>query len=152
MHVQRIRDFYAGLLFMGFGIGAMVLCTGYQIGNAARMGPGYFPFALGAVLTLLGLAVCLRSLARGRGARGTRSIPWKPLVLVLSSVILFGLLLRPLGLICSTAVLVLVSSMASAEFRKAEAMVNTLVLLAIVLTCFVYFLKFQIPVLPAFLG
>jgi len=151
MHIKRTKDFKAGLIFMFFGIASAVISGSYQIGTSAKMGPGYFPFALGGVLTLLGLVISLRSLSRGEGMRKARSFRAKPLVLVLSSVVLFGLLLRPLGLVLSTMILIIVSSLASDEFKKKEAILNAFVLLAIVLIVFVYFLKFQIPVWPSFL-
>jgi len=151
MHIKRTKDFKAGLIFMFFGIASAAISGSYQIGTSANMGPGYFPFALGGVLTLLGLVISLSSLSRGEGTRKARSFRAKPLVLVLSSVVLFGLFLRPLGLVLSTVILIIVSSMASEEFKKKEAILNALVLLAIVLIVFVYFLKFQIPVWPSFL-
>jgi len=151
LHINKIKDFKAGLIFIFFGIASMVFSASYQIGTSAKMGPGYFPFALGGVLTVLGLVIALRSTSRGEGARKARSFRAKPVVLVLSSVVLFGLLLRPLGLIFSTVILIIVSSMASDEFKKKEAILNAFVLLAIVLFIFVYFLKFQIPVWPFFL-
>ena len=152
MQINKIKDFKAGLIFIFFGIGAMVFSMGYQIGTSAKMGPGYFPFALGGVLTVLGLVISLRSLSRGEGARKARSFRVKPVLLVLSSVVLFGLLLRPLGLVFSTVILIFISSMASDEFKKKEAILNALVLLAIVLIIFVYLLKFQIPVWPSLLA
>lgn len=152
MHIRKTKDFKAGLLFLSFGIAAMVLSTKYQIGTSARMGPGYFPLVLGGVLTVLGLVVLLGSLSKGEGTRKVRSFRVKPVVLVLSSVVAFGLLLQPLGLVLSTMVLIMTASMASDEFRKKEALLNTFALLAIVLIVFVYFLHFQIPVLPSFVA
>lgn len=152
LHIKNSKDFFAGLVFLFFGIGAMVFATGYQIGTAARMGPGYFPFLLGGVLLGLGLAISLRSLSWGEATR--KKLPWavKPALFVLSSVILFGLLLRPLGLLLSTVILILVSSMASHEFRLKESILNAFALLFLVLVIFVYFLSFQIPLWPSFLG
>lgn len=152
MHIKKTKDFKAGLLFMFFGVAAMGISATYRIGTAARMGPGYFPFALGGVLTVLGLVVSLGSLARGQEKRETRPFRAKPLVLVISSVTLFGLALQPLGLVFSTLMLVLVASTASDEFKKKEAIPSAFVLLAIVLIVFVYLLDFQIPVLPAFVA
>lgn len=151
MQIKRSKDFKSGILFMFFGIAAMVFSARYQIGTSAKMGPGYFPFALGGVLAALGLVVMLASISTGKGEGKPSSFPRKPLLLVLSSVVLFGLLLRPLGLVVSTVILIILSSMASDEFRKAEAALNAFVLLVIVLTVFVHFLKFQIPVWPFFL-
>lgn len=152
MHIKNSKDFYAGLLFIFFGVAAMVLSLGYTIGTAARMGPGYFPFVLGGLLTALGLLIAGKGLSKGKGTRDAQPFRPKPVVLVLASVVLFGLLLRPLGLVLSTIILVFVASMASDEFRKTEAMISSLVLLSIVLISFVYFLNFQIPVWPSFLS
>ncbi len=152
IHIRNTKDFYAGLVFMFFGIGAMVFAPGYQIGTAARMGPGYFPFALGGMLTMLGLVNSLRSISGREGRRKGISFRVKPAVLVLSSVVLFGLLLRPLGLVLSTLILVLISSKASYEFKMRAAILTAFVLLIIVLIIFVYFLQFQIPVWPSFLA
>lgn len=151
LHIRNSKDFFAGLVFLFFGIAAMVFATGYQIGTAARMGPGYFPFLLGGVLFGLGLVTSLRSLSRGEPTRKRLPLTIKPALFVLSSVTLFGLLLRPLGLLLSTLMLVVVSSMASHEFRIKESILNAFVLLLMVLIIFVYFLNFQIPLWPSFL-
>jgi len=152
MHIKNTKDFYAGLVFLLFGIPAMILSRWYQIGTAAKMGPGYFPFLLGGLLTALGLVILLRSLSKEEGTKEVLTFHVKPAFLVLSSVVLFGLLLRPLGLLLSTVLLVIVSSKASFEFKLKEAILNALVLLAIVLIIFIYLLKFQIPVWPSFLA
>jgi len=152
MQIRNHKDFNAGLLFLFFGIASTVSSRSYSIGTAAKMGPGYFPFALGLMLVLLGLVISLRSLSKGREVRKKALIKVRPVFFVLSSVVLFGLLLLPFGLILSTILLILISSMASEEFKMRVAILNALVLLIIVLIIFVYFLQFQIPVLPAFLS
>jgi hypothetical protein len=73
-----------------------------------------------------------------------------PLAIVLLSVFLFSQILKPLGLLLSTALLVVMVSKASHEFRWREALVNAAALVVVVLAVFVYFLKFQIPVWPSF--
>jgi hypothetical protein len=150
MHIRHAKDFYAGLLFVAFGAAAMMFASGYRIGSAARMGPGYFPFVLGGVQVLLGLVLLGRSLSRTpRGTEGI-SIGVRPVILVLSSIVLFGLFLRPLGLLLCTILLVMGSSMASREFRAREALLNALALTGVVLVIFVWFLNYQIPVWPWF--
>jgi len=152
MRIHRLKDFYTGLLFLFFGASAMALATGYQIGNAAKMGPGYFPFALGALLAALGIILLIRSLREAKEPKERPSFQVKPLALVLSSVVLFGLVLRPLGLLGSTVLLVLLSSMGSHEFRMKEALWNAAVLVLIVFVVFVCFLEFQVPFWPLFLA
>jgi hypothetical protein len=130
----------------------MVMTSGLTIGSAAKMGPGYFPFALGLLLAGLGVALVSRSLVRAEAPQLWPSMQLKPLAIVLLSVFVFSLVLKPLGLLLSTAFLVITVSKASHEFRWRETLVNAAVLVVIVSTIFVYFLKFQIPVWPAFIA
>jgi hypothetical protein len=144
------RDILTGFLFMFFGIGAMVLSVSYRIGTAAKMGPGYFPFVLGGLQVALGLFVLIRSLSTGEEETKKLSFRVKPTLLVLSSVVLFGLFLERLGLLPCTVLLIIGSSMASDEFRMREAILSAGVLIIVVLLVFVFFLKFQIPLWPSF--
>jgi hypothetical protein len=66
--------------------------------------------------------------------------------------VIFSLILRPLGLLLSTAVLVVLAGKASHEFRWKETLMNAAVLVGIVLLVFVYFLEFQVPIWPWFLA
>ena len=52
--IRNPKDFWAGVLFVAVGIAAIVLGSRYNLGTAARMGPGYFPRILGMLLILLG--------------------------------------------------------------------------------------------------
>jgi hypothetical protein len=150
LRIRHPKDFLTGALFLGFGAGAMVLSAGLTIGTAAKMGPGYFPFALGAFLIVLGAVLLLRSVTAAAGLHEWPALRLRPLAIVLLSVVLFGQLLRPLGLLLSTVGLVVLASRASHEFRWPEALLNAAVLVAIVLVVFVYFLEFQIPIWPSF--
>ena len=60
--IRHPKDFYSGLIFIAFGIGAIVIGSNYALGTAARMGPGYFPRMLGILLIVLGAALSLRAL------------------------------------------------------------------------------------------
>jgi hypothetical protein len=152
MHIRHPKDFLTGTMFIFFGVAAIVLSTDLTIGNAAKMGPGYFPFVLGGFLAALGVLILLRSVLWATGSHAWPVLHFKPLALVLSSVVFFGLLLRPLGLIGATLVLVIVCSRASHEFRWKEALLNATVLVIVVLVVFVYFLDFQVPVWPSLLA
>jgi hypothetical protein len=152
MRIRHPKDFCSGVMFMLFGAAAIFFAADYTIGSAAKMGPGYFPFALGALLAALGVALLLRSVFWSKGSQEGPAFHLKPLVLVLSSVVLFGLLLRPLGLLVSTTMLVVVSSLASHEFRWEEALLNAAVLIVVVLVVFVYLLEFRVPVWPSFMA
>jgi hypothetical protein len=113
--IRSPKDFGAGLLYAGFGVAAMLMAQGYGMGSASRMGPGFFPTVLGALLLLIGAASLVRSLFTAGTAIGT--ISWKGAALVTAGTVLFGVLLRPAGLVPALVVLILVSASASSRFR-----------------------------------
>src|SRR5437879_13720115 len=93
--IRHPKDFFAGLIFVAFGIAAIVIGSNYPLGTAARMGPGYFPRILGILLILLGAALTLRALRLKGG-----SLPrwkWRPTLVVSGSVVLFGLIVTHVG-------------------------------------------------------
>jgi uncharacterized membrane protein YqjE len=148
--IRHPKDFAAGLMFIAFGVAAIAIGAGYPLGVAARMGPGYFPRILGILLIVFGIALALRSL-RSTGAMITLESP-RPLLIVLGSVVLFGVTVEHLGLVISTVLLIVTSSAASTEFRWKEALASSLVLAALSVAGFVWGLGLQFSVWPAFLG
>ena len=62
MLIRSPKDFWAGLLFVALGVLAITVGSRYNLGTAARMGPGYFPRILGMLLVVLGVIITLRGL------------------------------------------------------------------------------------------
>ena len=146
--IKHPKDFWAGILYIAFGVAAITIALNYPAGSAGRMGPGYFPRALGTILIALGLFLALRAL-RLQGP--ALSFPaFKPLLVIIGSVVVFGIAAPPLGLVVATILLVIVSSAASDEFRWKEAVVSSLILAAFTVAAFAYGLQLQLPVWPAF--
>ncbi|MEM5427263.1 tripartite tricarboxylate transporter TctB family protein [Cupriavidus oxalaticus] len=152
MRIRSQKDFASGLMFILVGFGFSWVARGYSMGTAAKMGPGYFPFWLGIVLALLGVLVLWGSLSSKAEEDSLARWDIKTLLWILGSVVLFGLLLKPLGMVLSVLVLVLVSSMASHEFSWKGAILNSIILVLISLGAFVYGINLQMPVWPAFLA
>jgi Tripartite tricarboxylate transporter TctB family len=144
--VRSPKDLLAGLLFIAVGIAAIALAAGYTLGTAARMGPGYFPRILGILLITLGAVLALRSLKlSGAPLPGWK---WRPVIVVLGSVVVFGLIVTRVGLVLSTVLLIAMASAASHEFRPKEAAISGLLLAALVVGVFVVGLKLQLPIWP----
>jgi hypothetical protein len=134
--VRSEKDLWAGLLYLGFGLSAVVIARDYGMGTALKMGPGYFPTVLGALLVLIGILAVIRSFVVRDAPIGAFAI--KGLVLIVGSVLVFGLLVRGAGLAVALPVLVVMSAFASIHFRWKPA-----ILLAAGLTvfCVLVFLK-----------
>jgi len=50
LNIRNKKDFGAGIMYMVFGLFFALNALNYKMGTAAKMGPGYFPFWLGALL------------------------------------------------------------------------------------------------------
>jgi hypothetical protein len=144
--IRNPKDFWAGLLFVGLGFFALYLGSSYTLGTAARMGPGYFPRILGILLIVLGMIIVLNGL-RGFG----EAIPawkWRPTIVVLGSVVLFGLIVAKIGVAIGTVILILTASAASHEFRPKEAIFSGVFLAALSVGVFIIALHLQLPIWP----
>ena len=144
--IRHPKDFWSGLLFVGLGAFALIYGSKYTLGTAARMGPGYFPRILGILMIVLGALLALRAL-RLRGDR----IPgwkWRPTLLVLGSVVVFGAIVKLVGMAIATVILILMASAASHEFRPKEALIAGVFLAALAVGVFVVGLNLQLPIWP----
>lgn len=152
MKIKSQKDFWAGLMFLVVGAGFAWGATNYSFGVAARPGPGYFPFGLGVLTALLGAFILFESLVvETEDGDPIGSWAWKPLIVVVVSVVLFGLMLPRLGLLLSLPVLIALVSLAGDEFHWKEVLFNTIVLTIGSWVIFIWGLKLVIPVFPPFI-
>lgn len=146
--IRNPKDFWAGVLFVCLGAGTVLIGSAYKLGTAAEMGPGYFPRVLGILLIVLGSLVCLFGLKQD--GEPIKKWHWRPTVIVLGSLILFGFIVSHLGVVLSTLLLIFVSSMASKEFRFKESLILGVFLAILVVSVFIIGLKLQLPIWPTF--
>jgi hypothetical protein len=149
MKIKNAKDFWAGLIFIAFGLFFFLVARNYEMGTATRMGPAYFPTVLGGLIAVLGSIVFLRSLVVKGG--NVPSMSLRPLFFITISLILFGYLLRPLGLVLALALLVFVSAFVGHEFKLKEALFLSVALIILSVLVFVMGLGLPFPVWPRFL-
>ena len=148
--IKGPKDFWAGLMFIGFGGFFMVWALAhYQMGSAVRMGPAYFPAVLGGLLVFLGILVLIESFAMA-GPPVPRFM-FRPLVLISAGCVLYGYLMKPLGLVLATAVLVFISAFGGHEFKWREVTILYVILVVFSLLVFVKGLTLPFPICPAFI-
>lgn len=152
MQLRNKQDFWSGVMFIVLG-GAFALgSTQYSMGTAARMGPGYFPFWLGVIMAALGLIILISSVRAKAEKVDIAPFDFKILGIITASQLVFAVALRPLGLIISIILLVLVSSYASHEHRLKSSIINAIFLTILCYFSFITGLKLVFPIWPAFLG
>jgi Tripartite tricarboxylate transporter TctB family len=146
MKIRAPKDFWAGLMFLAFGVGFAWVAQNYQMGTSVRMGPAYFPTVLGGILALIGIAIVIQSLATTGGP--VPKFYFRPLVLIVFAVVVFGILLKPLGLVLSLAILVGIGAFGGFEFKSKEVAILYVVLAIFSVWVFVKGLGLPIPVWP----
>ena len=197
MQIKNGKDFWAGLMFMGIGLGFIIVSTNYPMGTAVRMGPSYFPTVLGGIQVALGAIIFLRAfvskihhninvfpfrwllvLAGGViAAIGYMAQDWftamgkfgavvqegfyavglfliigafgpRPLFVILCSVVAFGYLLKPFGLVLATGVLIFASAWGGHEFKFREVLILFVSLAVFSVVTFIYGLQLPINLWP----
>lgn len=162
MIVKSQKDFFSGLMFMVVGVGfAWGAYSGYTVGNSQRMGPGFFPLALGVLLTLLGTVIALKALVVPTpDGDKIGAFAWKPLIFIILANLVFGAMigglpsvgLPPMGLVLGIYALTLIACLAGDAFNLKEALILGTILAVLSYLAFIVLLKLQFPVWPVLGG
>ena len=170
MKIKSERDFWSGMMFLVVGVVFAIGAMNYSMGPAcpandpcatslwarlsqlsAHPGAGYFPLGLSILVTLLGAVVLFKSLTiESDGGDPIGKIAWRPLIVIIVAIALFGVMLEPLGLAITVPVLIVIASLAGDEFHWKGVTVAAIVLTIGSWAIFVWGLKLTIPVLPWF--
>jgi hypothetical protein len=159
--IKSQKDFFSGLMFMAVGIAFAWGATTYNVGEAARMGPGYFPLMLGIVLAALGGFIIFESLVvQTEDGEPIGAWAWRPLAFIILANLAFGIMigglpsigLPPMGMVVAIIVLTFISALAGDRFNTKEVAILSVVLAIGSYLAFILLLKLQFPVWPWFVG
>lgn len=143
---RDIRDVVGGLAMMALGVFVgWYAYSEYEIGQLNRMGPGFFPVWLGGILAVLGFFIALPAFFRkGRAL----SVDIKTLVFVTVSIVVFASLLKVLGILITTFIAVMISSMAKGGVSWKARVLVALGISATTWLVFIFGLGMILPVFP----
>lgn len=143
MKLPDSKDFWSGVMLIAIGAAALYIGRDYPFGTALRMGAGFFPIVLGAMLVLFGVYFVARGLRSGDRIEGN----WSPRALVILPLafVLFGVLMQHTGFVPALLVLVVGSAMAGTEFRLVEVLVLAVLLTAMCVALFIWALGLPYP-------
>lgn len=160
------KDYYAGGLMTAIGLGVIYRGIDYQVGSLTQMGPGFFPVALGVVLTLTGAAIALGALrtarlrtrrTAGSDARGLHAATGNPDAPTNASLDLRGPVCIALGIVAfvvfgqyggllpATFAVVFISALGDRQNSLFAALLLALVMVAIAFVVFWWALQVQLP-------
>jgi hypothetical protein len=152
MKIKSQRDFWSGLMFVVVGAAfAWGALQEYSFGTSAQPGPGYFPFGLGILLAILGSLVLFKALTlESEGGDPVGAIAWRPLLVIVATIAVFGLALPRLGLACTLPLIITLASLAGDEFRWRDVLISSVVLTVGSWAVFIWGLKLIIPIWPIY--
>lgn len=133
----------AALVVFALGVFMTAEGLGYSIGSIRRMGPGFFPVAVGTIMMLISIGVMLEVRYSSTPAP---DFPLRPLAAITAGLIAFGVLIEPLGLVPATFILVFVSAFGDASMTLLRAVITAAVIAALGYVVFV--LGFRLPLDP----
>ena len=142
------KDFWAGVMFAGFGLVAVLVAKNYPIGTTLRMGPGYFPSLMGVILIAFGLYVMIRGLRKAEMIKGHWSI--RSLIILPISVVVFGVVMELLGFIPALIAGVFSSAISGREFKFFEVLVLATVLTLLSVALFIWGLGLPYQLIKGF--
>ena len=170
MKIKSERDFWSGVMFLVVGVAFAIGAMNYSMGPncpagapcatslyarftqlSAHPGAGYFPLGLSVILAVIGAVILFESLTiETEDGERVGSIAWRPLLVIVAAIAIFGAMLEPLGLFLSIPVLIVVVSFAGDEFRWRGVIISAAILTAFSWAIFIWGLKLTIPTLPWF--
>jgi len=149
MKIKSPKDFWDGLMFIAFGAFFMIVARNYRMGKATSMGPAYFPTLLAGLLSVLGCILCFKSLAvKGEKVSATS---FRPLFFIILSLLVFGYIIKPFGMVVALVFLVFISAYAGHEFVFKEVIILSIGLIIFSVMVFVKGIGLPFAIWPKFL-
>lgn len=136
------HDFFGGLLLTCIAGGAWYHAQSYALGTLNRMGPGYLPVALSLILGGLGVILVVISQFKPAERIELRVVP---LIIILGSLCLFGVMLRSAGLFPAAFMSVILATLADGRITWLGRVVLALVVSLFTGVVFVVGLGMSVP-------
>lgn len=121
------QERFAGGMIAAIGAVVFVIALQFSLGTAARMGPGFFPLILGALLFFLGIGIAILD-ARVDPAEEDSFLDFvrprlRAVLFLLIAPIGFALLIEPAGLIPAVFAAVFISAFADKSVKPVRAVI-----------------------------
>jgi putative tricarboxylic transport membrane protein len=144
------QDAVGGLVIIAVAAFAFWSGAELPIGTFGGMGPGMLPKGLAVLLGLLGALLILDAWLEG----GLRLERWsiRGPVFVLGAVVVFGLTVRPFGLLVAGPLAIIIGAFASDEVRWGETLLFGALMTAFCIGLFKFALGLPIPLAPWLIG
>ena len=143
LRVKSPQDLGAGLVFLLIGLAGFSFGRDLAFGTAARMGPGYFPTLLSAMIFAIGLVVGLRGVTIV--GPPIEPVQLRPILFIVAAILIFGFLIEAIGLALTAVLLTIFAAYARPEVKLGETIMLGVGLALFTVAVFVYVLGQALP-------
>ncbi len=144
------NDLASGAIFVAFGGYFVFEALRYEFGTPFRMGPGFMPVVLGAILVALGVAVAAKGINRP-DSEAAAPWPWRGMLLVLGTILFFAATVRGLGFLPTVTVAAFATALSSGRNSPLQALIIAVGLCVLCYAIFVLGLGMIIPLVGPWL-
>jgi hypothetical protein len=108
--IKSPQDFGAAIVFLAIGLAGAYFGSELRFGTAGNMGPGFFPVILSWIIVAIGVVVGIKAVT----IEGPRMEPvqLRPILVIISAILIFGYLIDKLGLAITAALLTVLAAFA----------------------------------------
>jgi len=148
---MKKNDLIPAMIWVALGIAVAVGSYKLQLGTLRNPGPGLMPFLLGIILLLCSLPILVRSLMvikikAKQGDGGIWSgVQFKRLILVLASLVGYGMIIEEVGFIVSTFFLLFVLFKIIGSRKWLFALITSVIVVLLSYLLFVVVLDIELP-------
>jgi len=135
-----------GLTLMAIAGFYLYFGWGFRVGTPVRMGPGFLPLSLSALLLAMGAVKLAVGLVRG--GEGPAWPKLLPALVIAAAPVVFGFLIAPLGVVITVALVAIVSRLALRERLRLSDLIISIALGGFCAVVFIIFLGQAMPMWP----
>lgn len=142
------QDAWASGVLCVLGLGVVLQGSTYTMGSLSRMGPGYFPIALGALLIFLGVVLLFSSGLSEDDEDDEQDFgtpEWRGWLCIIAGVIAFIVLGQYGGLVPATFALVFISALGDRTHTLLTAFALSAFVTVLGILIFAWALELQFP-------
>jgi hypothetical protein len=147
-HIKK--DYYGGALMVFIGLLAVYAGLDYKTGTPARMGPGFFPVAVGALLAVTGLLIALSARSESGpppavGHHGAGMPDLRGGICIILGTLAFLLFGVYGGLVPATFAIVFICALGDRSNTITQAILLSLAMCIVAVIVFWWALQLQLP-------
>jgi hypothetical protein len=150
-HIKK--DYYGGALMIFIGLSAVYASVQYNLGTLSRMGPGFFPCSIGALMAFTGFLIALSAADDTETKSAIVPVVGHPhqipdlrgAVCIIGATLAFIVVGNYLGLLPATFAIVFISAMGDRENTVKGALILSAAMMIIATVVFWWALQLQLP-------